>query len=89
MVTDSSLVDDHSTPCTSSLEIASSAMSSKSGHLALLKYANDQWIAVVESGRESTISSQALVSSDDGFPHDRVKKLIELGKRIVYVRAFA
>jgi hypothetical protein len=60
-------------------------MSEKVGHLALLKHTNGQWIAVVEKGREATISSQALVSSDEGFPHDRVTKLIELGKRIVQV----
>lgn len=61
-------------------------MSGKSGHLALLKYLNGQWITIVETGRDSQISSQALVSSDDGFPHDRVTKLIETGKRVVKVR---
>lgn len=63
-------------------------MSTKSGHLTLLKYLNNQWIAVVETGRDSQISSQALVSSDEGFPHDRVKKLIETGKKVVKVRFF-
>ena len=61
-------------------------MSGKSGFLALLKYLNGQWITIVETGRESQILSQALVSSDEGFPHDRVKKLIETGKRVVKVR---
>jgi hypothetical protein len=60
-------------------------MSDKAGHIKLIKYLNRQWIAVIEHGREGQITSQSVVSHDDGFPHERVEKLWELGKRIVQV----
>lgn len=61
-------------------------MAERSGNLSFIKYTNEQWVYVIEYGRESSIASQALVLSDDGFPHDRIKKLMELGKRVIHVR---
>ena len=61
-------------------------MSEKKGKVRALKYLNNKWVLIKDTGLDEIITSQAVVTVESTtFPMDRIKRLWNLNKRIVQV----